>query len=385
MGPEPTAQHPTLSLCLIVKNGEPSLRQTLQSAQPFVDEIVVVDTGSIDDSREIARDMGARLFEFPWCDDFSAARNYSLEQATGDWIVWLDADDVLPPSSGGELRRAIAECPARDAAFWVIVEEQIAQSPGRPPRVMAHAHVKLFPRHPQIRFTYRIHEQVAPAIRNLGLPIRPTSAIVRHAHAGRSPEAEQARNDRNLRLALLDLQERPDDPFVWLTVGATYLFCPGGLPTAIDFLRRSTVGLKKGSQNQLNAFLYLGQALGVSGDRKQEELIYREALKLFPDDVSLLLRLGTICEHSGRTKEAAECYEAVLARGRVRSSVVHLRGGDAQAALRLGEIYARAGQRPRAERLWREFLQRYPDAVLVQQALTRSYLDPCSIIVGPRP
>jgi hypothetical protein len=84
---------------MIVRNAERSFRRALSSALPFVDEIVVVDTGSADKTRQIAKELGARLFDFAWRDDFSAARNYSLQQATGDWIFWMDADDVLPESS----------------------------------------------------------------------------------------------------------------------------------------------------------------------------------------------------------------------------------------------------------------------------------------------
>jgi Glycosyl transferase family 2/Tetratricopeptide repeat len=383
MSNSPPASPATLSLCLIVRNGVPALAEALASARSFMDEMVVVDTGSTDDSRQVAASFGARVVEFPWCDDFSAARNYSLEQATGDWIFWMDADDVLPEDSGRELRRLIRECPGKDATFWVNVEEDVPAKTGAQPRTMAHAHIKLFPRHPRIRFCYRIHEQVAPAIRALGLPIRRTQAVVRHVHAGRSRQAEQARAERNLRLVNLDLEERPDDPFVWLSVGTAYLFAPRGLPKAIDFLRRSIAGLKRGSATQLNAYLYLGQALGTSGDRQAEGQVYREALELFPDDAALLMRLGTACEHTGRLEEAATCYQAILQRGRLRSSVVHVSSGHVHAALRLGEIYARLGQRQRAERLWREFLKRHPEAAAVQAALTKSYLDPCSIIVGP--
>src|SRR5437867_1951318 len=139
MGSQPTAQHPTLSVCMIVRDAERSLAAALQSARPFVDEMVVVDTGSVDATRRIAEEHGARLFDFAWCDDFSAARNYSLDQATGDWIFWMDADDVLPPEGGRELRQAIAKCAERDAAFWVTVEEAATAKGGRPARVMGHA------------------------------------------------------------------------------------------------------------------------------------------------------------------------------------------------------------------------------------------------------
>jgi glycosyltransferase involved in cell wall biosynthesis len=163
---------------MIVRDAARSLRQALASAQPFMDEMVVVDTGSTDGTRQIAQEMGARVVDFAWCDDFSAARNYSLAQATGDWIFWMDADDILPTASGQELRRCMEAAPNCDVAYWVTVEEKKVDSKGRG-RIMGHAHAKLFPRHPAIRFRYRVHEQVAPAIRKAGLTIRASTALPR--------------------------------------------------------------------------------------------------------------------------------------------------------------------------------------------------------------
>src|SRR5687767_4841401 len=113
----------TLSLCMIARDAERTLPRALKSARPFMDEIVVVDTGSLDSTRRVAEEFGARVFDFPWCDSFSAARNHSLEQATGDWVFWMDADDLLPQASGFELRRLVDAHPNRNAAFWVTVQE----------------------------------------------------------------------------------------------------------------------------------------------------------------------------------------------------------------------------------------------------------------------
>src|SRR5256885_12874630 len=120
----------------------------------------------------------------------------------------------------------------------------------------------------------------------------------------------------------MDYQERPDDPFVWLSLGTTYLFLPDGLPQAVEWLRRSVAVFRRGSPTQLNAYLYLGQALGTSGDRKQEEQTYREALQIFPDDAVVLRRLASLCERSGRLPEAARYYEQIVARGKLRASSV---------------------------------------------------------------
>jgi len=357
----------TISLCLIVRNAETTLGAALASAEPFVDELIVVDTGSTDRSREIARDCGARVFEFAWCDSFAAARNESLERARGDWIFWMDADDVLPPASGELLRRAVAEHPDRDAAFWVIVEEQAATRGGRQ-RVMGHAHVKLFPRRDDLRFCYRVHEQIAPAIRTAGLPILKTGAVVRHV-TDRSPAAQAARRERNLKLALLDLAEHPDDPFVFFSLGTTCLFMPGKLPIAVDYLKRSIAGCQRGSEMQLNAHLFLGQAYGMSGDRQAEEQVYREALALFANDATLLRRLGDLAAAAGRLDEAVRWYETLLQSGRVRPSAVHVRGGPIEAALRLGQLHVRLGRPELARQIFRACLERFPKSALVRRAL----------------
>jgi hypothetical protein len=81
-----------LSLTMIVKNEAATLGRCLSSVRDLVDEIVVVDTGSCDNTKDIARQHGARIFDFPWCDNFTAARNEAIRQATGQWLLWLDAD-----------------------------------------------------------------------------------------------------------------------------------------------------------------------------------------------------------------------------------------------------------------------------------------------------
>ena len=85
----------TLSLCMIVKNEEEVLDNCLASISDIVDEIIIIDTGSIDKTKEIANKYNSKVYDFQWIDDFSAARNYSFSKATCDYILWLDADDVL--------------------------------------------------------------------------------------------------------------------------------------------------------------------------------------------------------------------------------------------------------------------------------------------------
>lgn len=92
-----------ISLCLIVKNEEEVLQRCLESAKEFADEIIIVDTGSTDNTKEIARQFTDKIYDFEWIDDFSAARNFAFSKATMDYQMWLDADDVVPEKSVQEI------------------------------------------------------------------------------------------------------------------------------------------------------------------------------------------------------------------------------------------------------------------------------------------
>jgi glycosyltransferase involved in cell wall biosynthesis len=95
--PDPNRK-PRLSVCMIVKNEERFLGQCLASVKDIADELIVIDTGSTDRTVEIAREHGAHVGHFEWCNDFAAARNASIAPATGDWILFLDADEGLSPA-----------------------------------------------------------------------------------------------------------------------------------------------------------------------------------------------------------------------------------------------------------------------------------------------
>lgn len=96
-----------VSLCMIVKNEEEVLRQCLESVAPICDEIIIVDTGSTDHTKEIAKEFTEQVIDFKWVDDFSAARNFAFSQACGDYILWLDADDILTEENQQKLKQVI--------------------------------------------------------------------------------------------------------------------------------------------------------------------------------------------------------------------------------------------------------------------------------------
>jgi len=147
-----------LSLVMIIKNEERSLKHCLENAAPLVDEIIIVDTGSSDCSKQIAQKAGAKVLDFTWCDDFSAARNFSLMHSGGDWNLILDADEILRPCSRKELENAILSLTKKYGKEWMgaITRYDIYRDNGQ-----IETSVTALPRFlpPQIRYKGMIHEQ----------------------------------------------------------------------------------------------------------------------------------------------------------------------------------------------------------------------------------
>ena len=108
-----------ISLVMIVKNEERSLEKCLRSAASLVDEMIIADTGSTDGTKAIAERMGARVWDYKWTNDFSAARNYALSHSSGDWNLILDADEILRPFQRDELEQAMGRYVKHHGASWM--------------------------------------------------------------------------------------------------------------------------------------------------------------------------------------------------------------------------------------------------------------------------
>src|SRR5919202_4935317 len=142
---------PSLSLCMIVKNERQNLHRCLASIKPYVDEMIVVDTGSEDGTPEIAAQYGAKVSYFEWCDDFSAARNYAISQASGNWILMPDADEELVIESEDFLNQLSLR--PHILAYSVALTE--ANDPSRTPAYL----IRLLRNIPEIKYVGRFHEQ----------------------------------------------------------------------------------------------------------------------------------------------------------------------------------------------------------------------------------
>jgi tetratricopeptide (TPR) repeat protein len=201
-----TEPRPTIALCMIVKNEEQFIGACIDSVRSFVDEIVVVDTGSTDRTVELARERGARVEHFEWINDFAAARNYAVDAAISDWILMLDADEELAPESGPLLRQYAAALPNGVFGYATQIVNFVAGS-----RTIAHYMTRFFPKHPSLRFIGSIHEELKPVPGVTGTITHvPDLRIIHH---GYEPELYTARNkdQRNMRLLEQELEAQPND------------------------------------------------------------------------------------------------------------------------------------------------------------------------------
>ena len=189
-----SAKDPGVSLCMIVKDEEANLARCLASVKPIVDEMVVVDTGSTDRTRDIAEFFGARVYEFEWGGDFAEARNFSLSKAKGDWIFIMDADEIISPQDYKRFRKLTAKKPSELRAYSIITRNysNMANTIGWIPNTgqykseesglgwLSSEKVRLFSNNSEIKFEGAVHEMVDPVLKRQSIRIKKCPISVHH-------------------------------------------------------------------------------------------------------------------------------------------------------------------------------------------------------------
>ncbi len=211
----------SIAATLIVRNEARCLARCLTSVAPFVDRMVVIDTGSTDDTVAIARAAGAEVHHLPWPDDFAAARNHALACADADWNLVIDADEWI--MAGGEALRDFCAGPPRLGRICVESDTQDGANTARS------WITRLLPR--GARFEGRVHEQVASPLPRVRLPLHV-------GHDGYRDEQIAAKRDRNHMLLLRELAALPDDAYLLYQLGKDAQM-RADLPAACDYLARA--------------------------------------------------------------------------------------------------------------------------------------------------
>ncbi len=195
-----------LALVVIARDEAGRIARLLDSVRPWVDEMLVLDTGSLDDTAAVAAAHGARVAHFLWCDDFAAARNHALTLAGADWHLVLDADEWL--ISGGEALQALRETPPEFVGALQL-RDRFEIAAGQPGEAIAWLS-RVLPG--TVRYAGRVHEQPVH-----GLPVRRLPLVV--GHDGYAAERLADKRGRNRRLLKRALAEAPDDAYLWYQLG----------------------------------------------------------------------------------------------------------------------------------------------------------------------
>jgi glycosyltransferase involved in cell wall biosynthesis len=309
--PRSPVNSPKISLCMIVRDNERTIRSCLESVRPWVDEMIVVDTGSTDQTPTIARELGATVYAFPWCDDFAAARNESLNRAAGEWLFWMDSDDTIDATNGARLRELVRDEVDPNTLGFVMQVQCPGPGPDGNLDVTVVDHVKLFRNRPDIRFEGRIHEQVLPAIRRVGGRLAWTDVFVVHSGYDHTAEGQKRKIDRDLRLLHLELKERPHHPFTLFNLGMTYSNI-GQHDEAIGYLQQSIDRSQSAESHLAKTYALLAFSLKESGRLDQAQEVIERGLTLFPTDIELRFRRGVLLHATGKPQEAVAVYEEVL-------------------------------------------------------------------------
>ena len=328
-----------LSLSMIVRDEAAQIEDCLRSVQGFVDEMVVVDTGSTDNTPALAQAMGARVEQIEWPGDFAPARNQALQWVNGDWVLVLDADERLRPEAMAPLRALMAQ-PDVLVINLLRHERGAVQSP--------YSNVsRLFRRHPAIRWSRAYHSMVDDSVAELlqqeshwRIADCPEPALL---HDGYRPEllAQGNKPDRLRQAMEAELLERPGDPYACAKLGSLEV-ADGNLERGVALLRQGLAQCPAEAHPERYELL-LHLALAEAGrDPNAAASLYREAMELpLAPRLTLAARLNLaalLLQHGQPQDAEALCQRATAAApeiglGWYNLGLIRRRQGDIAGAL----------------------------------------------------
>ena len=330
----------------MVKDEEVLLPHCLDSVAGLADEIVVVDTGSTDRTLDIAREYGAKIAFWPWLRlDFSTPQNLAIDNATGDWILALDADNRLDAASHAEIRR----CMQTDQKIGYLLRH-FSYRDDRTTIPTEHLTLRLFPRHPQIRWVGRIHPQVLPLSDDLDFRVEPCAAVVHHD--GYRPAYYPRRQNLDGYRATLEelVREEPDNPFHYFGLGAMMLRL-GRPPDSEALLSRAielnSTRLAEGTQAPYVVYAHLLLVIALTAQNRLDaaRAACVRLIQLAPELSDAHCSLGSIEALSGHLESAAKAYEQALECRDTPAFVPTDRATAGwKALLGLGQVYAHLGR-----------------------------------------
>jgi glycosyltransferase involved in cell wall biosynthesis len=303
-----------ISLCVITKNEENNIKRCLECVSDILFEKIVVDTGSADKTIEIAKNMGATVYDFEWIDDFSAARNFAISKAKGDWIVFLDADEHIE-SSQMELLEKLINLAIKENKEC-IVSKLINYIPDSNKKNMQSitTTVRVFKNDKNLRYFGAIHEMLRP-IKNRQLRALDASEsfIVYHSGYANEEVKRKDKSNRNLTLLFKELKRNPNNILTLFYIGES-LMINHKFEEAVSYLEKSKELLKNQMKNN-HPLLYkiycnlLICTVRRNFEFKQFQRFYKEANEFDRECPDFYFYIGKKLYTIGEYERAVEYYE----------------------------------------------------------------------------
>jgi len=301
---------------MIIRDEQEMLPEFLSSCDGLWDELIVADTGSTDQSIQLLEDAGAKVIHFPWIDDFSAARNASLEAATGRWILFLDADERPSPALVTQVKFLLDDADA--GAATVVLRNEWPDGTRQESNLL-----RLFRNDPSLRFQYRIHEDVSDGVRdflqNNQLKLQHLSGVVQHLGYLRATAVSRDKKTRDLNLLRRSLETHPRDFYCWYKIMEIARFW--GDHKLWQDTARSTAKLVSEATDQEKTDLrqrpFSGEFAALMAQKiegsDEERLNWLDASDSFASPSNAWhLRRGLLLENLSRVDEATQAFETCL-------------------------------------------------------------------------
>ncbi len=352
----------TLSLCMIVRDEEEMLPRCLGAVAPVVDEIIVVDTGSRDATIEIARSFGARVIEHKWTDSFAEARNVSFDAATGDWLMFLDADEVLV-SEDAERLRALLGHTWREA-FYLVETSYLGEAGDG--FAATDVQLRVFRNRPEYRFEGRVHEQITHTL-PVYAPGRIQQTTIRLRHYGylEAVRSSKAKSQRNIDLLRKQADEGTLDAFLHFNLGSAYAADGDTAAALTEFERAWSMIVAQGSGVDYRyappLVARLVEAMRQSGRLDDAASLAAEGLRRYPGFTDLVFAQARIAFETGAFDDAREHYRRCIALGDAPARYRPMVGsGTYLPRIALAQLALKDGDNEVARQLLAGCLERYP-------------------------
>ena len=352
-----TTTAPRLSVAIIARNAAQPLAETIASIRAIADEMVVLDTGSTDDTLVVAAQAGAAVHRRMWDDDFAAARNACLEKTTGDWVLWLDAGETLAAGQGAALREFLRT--AADPRHAYALNVALPAAPGQLGYEQI-ARLRLHPRRAELRFAGRVRERLGTMQVDEGIALTPLEVTIHRGPREHDPQVKSARAQRNIRLADLALAEQGPTPEMHNVLGEAFQTLGDSVRAAQQYRRAIDLSQPK-SRDRLEAFYGLLTCLeGVSADRSDQLSFCMLALEQSPLDAQLLVALGGYLQSLDQAVLAIRAFDLAFRHGQIETQIWHLPEIRQIAASCAAAAMIKAGQLDEARTLLEAAVRTFP-------------------------